>query len=74
MQISKELDRFSLSAEVKQAVLDCLWPRQEEVKQSLVQSTAMISNAFLKDFDWKVKVGDRILKFNIFFMCERSLQ
>lgn len=74
MQISKELDRFSLSAEVKQAVLDCLWPRQEEVKQSLVQSTAMISNAFLKDFDWKVKVGDRILKFNIFFMFERSLQ
>jgi len=37
-------------------VLDCLWPRQEEVRQSLVQSTAMISNAVLKDFDWKVKV------------------
>ena len=37
-------------------MLDCLWPRQEEVRQSLVQHTAMISNAVLKDFDWKVKV------------------
>ena len=37
-------------------MLDCLWPRQEEVRQSLVQNTAMISNAVLKDFDWKVKV------------------
>jgi len=55
-QISKELDRFSLPAEVKQAVLDCVWPRQEEVRQSLVQNTAMISNAYLKDFDWKVKM------------------
>ena len=56
LQISNELDRYSLSGEVKQAVLDCLWPRQEEVKRSLVQNTAMISNAVLKDFDWKVKV------------------
>ena len=56
LQISNELDRYSLSGEVKQAVLDCLWPRQEEVRQSMVQNTAMISNAVLKDFDWKVKV------------------
>lgn len=56
LQISNELDRYSLSGEVKQTVLDCLWPRQEELRQSLVQNTAMISNAVLKDFDWKVKV------------------
>ena len=62
LQISKELDRFSLPAEVKQAVLDCVWPRQEEVRQSLVQNTAMISNAYLKDFDWKVKVSEESLK------------
>ncbi|KAL9972546.1 hypothetical protein ACROYT_G018874 [Oculina patagonica] len=55
-QISKELDRFSLSAEVKQAVLDSVWPRQEEVRQSLVLSTAAITNSYLKDFDWKVKM------------------
>ncbi|KAJ7382184.1 COMM domain [Desmophyllum pertusum] len=55
-QISKELDRFSLSSEVKQAVLDCLWPRQEEVRQSLVLKTAAITNSYLKDFDWKVKM------------------
>lgn len=56
IQISKELDRFSLSSEVKQAVLDSVWPRQEEVRQSLVLSTAAITNSYLKDFDWKVKV------------------
>ena len=56
VQISKELDRFSLSSEVKQTVLDCLWPRQEEVRQSLVLKTAAITNSYLKDFDWKVKV------------------
>lgn len=55
-QISKELDSFSLSSEVKQAVLDCIWPRQEEVRRSLVLSTAAISNSYLKDFDWKVKM------------------
>lgn len=34
------------------------------MKQSLVQSTAMVSNAYLKDFDWKVKVKERdILNF-----------
>lgn len=59
-QISKELDRFSLSSEVKQAVLDSVWPRQEEVRQSLVLSTAAITNSYLKDFDWKVKVCKRI--------------
>ena len=62
VQISTELDRFSLSSEVKQAVLDCIWPRQEEVRRSLVLSTASISNSYLKDFDWKVKVSERILK------------
>ncbi|XP_074620035.1 COMM domain-containing protein 8-like [Acropora palmata] len=55
-QITTELERHSLSAELNQAVLDCLWPRREEMKQSLVQSTAMVSNAYLKDFDWKVKM------------------
>ena len=59
VQILKELDRFSLSSEVKQAVLDCIWPRQEEVRKSLVLSTAAISNSYLKDFDWKVKVSDQ---------------
>ena len=61
-QISKELDSFSLSSEVKQAVLDCIWPRQEEVRRSLVLSTAAISNSYLKDFDWKVKVSGTVLK------------
>ena len=55
-QISKELDRFSLTSEVKQAILDCVWPRQEEVRQMLVFNAASISNSYLKDFDWKVKV------------------
>ena len=56
IQISKELDRFSLTSEVKQAILDCVWPRQEEVRQMLVLNAASISNSYLKDFDWKVKV------------------
>ena len=76
MQISKELDRFSLSAEVKQAVLDCIWPRQEEIRQSLVQNTAMISNAHLKDFDWKVKVSGKILRLQdifIFLLLQKCL-
>ena len=69
MQISKELDRFSFSAEIKQAVLDCVWPRQQEVRQSLVQNTAMISNAHLKDFNWKVKVSRKILSLqDIFYL------
>nr|XP_058952180.1 COMM domain-containing protein 8-like [Pocillopora verrucosa] len=55
-QISKELDRFSLTSEVKQAILDCVWPRQEEVRQMLVLNAASISNSYLKDFDWKVKM------------------
>lgn len=46
---------------MKQAVLDCVWPRQEEVKQSLLQNTAVISSAYLKDFDWKVKVSSTVL-------------
>lgn len=62
IQISKELDRFSLSSEVKQAVLDCIWPRQEEVRQSLVLSTAAVTNSYLTDFDWKVKVSETIIK------------
>ena len=56
IQISKELDRFSLTSEVKQAILDCVWPRQEEVRQMLVLNATSISNSYLKDFDWKVKV------------------
>lgn len=62
MQISKELDRFSLSSEVKQVVLDCIWPRQEDVRRSLILSTAAITNSYLKDFDWKVKVSETVLK------------
>ena len=62
VQITKELDRFSLSSEVKLAVLDCIWPRQEEVRRSLVLSTAAITNSYLKDFDWKVKVSEIVLK------------
>ncbi|PFX27611.1 COMM domain-containing protein 8 [Stylophora pistillata] len=54
--ISEELDRLSLTPEVKQAVLDCVWPRQEEVRQMLVLNAASISNSYLKDFDWKVKM------------------
>ena len=55
-QISKELEDISLPPDVKQAVVECLWPRRDEIRQSLSKHTATISNAHLKDFDWKVKV------------------
>ena len=55
-QIIQDLDKHSLSPDIKQVICSCLSARQDEVRAALVNSTAGITNAYLKDFDWKVKV------------------
>jgi hypothetical protein len=41
---------------MKQVLFGCLLARKDELKATLVSNTAGITNAYLKDFDWKVKV------------------
>ncbi|EDO26211.1 predicted protein, partial [Nematostella vectensis] len=54
--ISDELDACVLKSESKQVILDCLLPRYDEVRAALVATTAGITSAQLKDFDWKLKM------------------
>lgn len=52
----KDLDQYSLSPDIKQVVFGCLLARKDEIRAAFVSNTAGITNAYLKDFDWKVKV------------------
>ncbi|XP_031555598.1 COMM domain-containing protein 8-like [Actinia tenebrosa] len=55
-EIFKELDQYSLSPDIKQVVFGCILARKDEIRAALVSNTAGITNAYLKDFDWKVKM------------------
>lgn len=57
LQINQELDKYSLSADSKQVLCSCLMSRQDELQAALINNTAGITNAYLRDFDWKVKVS-----------------
>ncbi|KAK3744884.1 hypothetical protein QZH41_013770 [Actinostola sp. cb2023] len=55
-EIVQELDKHSLSPDIKQVLCGCLLARQDAIRAALVSNTAGITNAYLKDFDWKVKM------------------
>ena len=42
--------------EYGEKVADAIWVRREEIRGQLVKQTAQISHAYLKDFDWQLKV------------------
>ena len=43
--------------EYSKEVADAVWVRRDEIRIQLVKRTSEISHAFLKDFDWQLKVG-----------------
>ena len=45
-----------MSKDVQQIVNECLTPRKDEIRLAQIEETCSISQATLKDFDWKLKV------------------
>ena len=43
--------------EYSKEVADAVWVRRDEIRIQLVKRTSEISHAYLKDFDWQLKVG-----------------
>ena len=41
----------------QQVVCDCYVSRRDELKRHLTQAACNLSNSYLKDFDWQLKVG-----------------
>lgn len=55
--MEKQLDQFSISKDIQKTVTECLRPRKDEIRLALIQETCDLSQATLKDFDWKLKVS-----------------
>eukprot|EP00920_Eleutheroschizon_duboscqi_P041180 GHVT01098638.1.p1 GENE.GHVT01098638.1~~GHVT01098638.1.p1 ORF type:complete len:181 (+),score=5.84 GHVT01098638.1:48-590(+) len=53
-QLNEKLD--SISNEHKQAIIECLWLRHEELRQGLINRVASITSTQLVDFDWQAKL------------------
>ena len=47
-----------LLPEYSKEVADAVWVRRDEIRIQLVKRTSEISHAYLKDFDWQLKVGN----------------
>ncbi|XP_028404022.1 COMM domain-containing protein 8-like [Dendronephthya gigantea] len=54
--IEKQLDQISISKDIQKVVSECLKPRKEEIRVALIEETCNLSQATLKDFDWKLKL------------------
>ncbi|CAB3992269.1 Hypothetical predicted protein [Paramuricea clavata] len=54
--IEKQLDQFSISKDIQKIVSECLRPRKDEIRLALIEETCNLSQAILKDFDWKLKL------------------
>lgn len=55
-EVSKRLQKLGASAESADLVAKCLWVRREEVKGQLVRDSCRISQSYLSDFDWRLKL------------------
>ncbi|XP_022108486.1 COMM domain-containing protein 8-like [Acanthaster planci] len=53
--MEKDLD--SLPAEIRRKLVECVTVRRGDIRDSLLADTAAISQAYLKDFDWKLKLA-----------------
>ena len=55
-QGTKKLSEQGASAELAQLIAECLSVRKDEIREQLVKESCNISQAYLSDFDWKLKV------------------
>jgi hypothetical protein len=62
-QADKEFE--SLDSSLRQQLLTAIHLRQDEIHHTLVNNTTAISQAHLKDFDWKVNVSGFICQFSL---------
>ena len=64
-QATKKLSEQGASAELAQLIAECLSVRKDEIREQLVKESCNISQAYLSDFDWKLKVrcqgGDQFI-------------
>ncbi|XP_038055732.1 COMM domain-containing protein 8-like [Patiria miniata] len=52
-----EKDLENLPAEIQRRLVECVTVRRGDIRASLLADTAAISQAHLKDFDWKLKLA-----------------
>ena len=53
--MSEKLD--SLAKELQKEASDVVGLRKDEIRTAMITSTTQSSSAYLRDFDWKVKVN-----------------
>ncbi|XP_044148610.1 COMM domain-containing protein 8 isoform X2 [Bufo gargarizans] len=54
-EISKELS--GLNPEYQEMMIRCMTSRRPEIKDALVERACAMSSAYLKDFDWQLKLA-----------------
>ncbi|KAL5499894.1 hypothetical protein EMCRGX_G011362 [Ephydatia muelleri] len=55
-EVTKTLSEQGAGADLAQLIAECLWVRKEEIREQLAMDSCNISQAYLSDFDWKLKL------------------
>ncbi|CAH1798389.1 unnamed protein product, partial [Owenia fusiformis] len=54
-ELSKACEEVPSS--IMQQITDSLWVRREDIRRSLVEATCAVSQTYLTDFDWQLKLA-----------------